>query len=73
MAVGYLASTARPKLGRAGLVLFLFGSILPDLATRPLYQFFPRLYRLFAPLHTPIGIVLRCDGLRGARCEVLDP
>ena len=60
MAVGYLASTARPRLSEAGLALFLFGSILPDLATRPFYQFFPRLYWLFAPLHTPIGILLLC-------------
>lgn len=60
MAVGYLASATRPKFTQAALALFLFGSILPDLATRPLYQFFPQLYWLFAPLHTPIGILLLC-------------
>ena len=63
VAVGYLASTAWPSFTRAGLALFLFGSILPDLATRPLYQFFPRLYWLFAPLHTPVGILLLCTVL----------
>jgi len=38
--------------------IFLFGTILPDLLTRPLYIIWPETYWLVMPLHTPVGIVI---------------
>ena len=60
MAVGYLATAGRRNLSRPALTLFLFGNLLPDLATRPFFAFFPHYRWLFAPLHTPLCVVLMC-------------
>ena len=43
----------------------MFGTVLPDLVTRPLYIVLPQLYWFIKPLHTPIGIVLVCLLLSG--------
>ena len=42
------------------LALFLLGTILPDLLTRPVCIPFPETMWLVAPLHTPVGFILIC-------------
>jgi len=54
-AVAHLASR---RWWRPATSIFLFGTILPDLLTRPLYIFWPETYWLVMPLHTPVGIVI---------------
>lgn len=60
VAAAYLASWFKLNLRRETLSLFLLGNILPDILTRPIYAVLPQAYWFFAPLHTPVGIVLAC-------------
>ncbi len=55
---GYLFSFNYRK--RAWMALFLFATVLPDMATRPFYIAFPQIYWFIKPLHTPLGILLLC-------------
>jgi hypothetical protein len=41
--------------------IFYFGTILPDILTRPFYVLFPGLYWFVYPLHTPLVILLVCS------------
>jgi hypothetical protein len=61
LATGYLVAETRQGVSREAKTLFLVGNLLPDLLTRPFYTFFPGLYWAFAPLHTPVGLVLACS------------
>ena len=45
---------------QAAMVPFLFGAVLPDLLTRPLYILFPSLFWLFFPLHAPLPLLFVC-------------
>ena len=38
------------------LLLFYWGTILPDLLTRPLYILFPETHHWLLPFHTPLGM-----------------
>lgn len=60
LVTGYLVAETRQGLSQEAKVLFLVGNLLPDLLTRPFCAFFPGLYWAFAPLHTPVGLVLAC-------------
>lgn len=63
IASGYLA---RPNYRqRQWMFIFLFGTILPDIATRPIYILFPKSYWFVKPMHTPAGIFLMCLMLSG--------
>lgn len=60
LAAGYLGVKSKQGVSQGSNALFLAGNLLPDLLTRPFYTLFPRLYWLFAPLHTPVGLLLVC-------------
>jgi hypothetical protein len=60
LAAGYLVAETRQGVSQEAKALFLVGNLLPDLLTRPFYAVFPGLYWAFAPLHTPVGLVLAC-------------
>ena len=63
LASGYLFL---PKLKtRAWFVVFLLGACLPDLATRPFYIIYPKLFWYVMPAHTPLGLLVLCFGLSG--------
>jgi hypothetical protein len=38
--------------------IFLLGTLLPDLLTRPAYILWPQAYWLVMPLHTPVGSII---------------
>ncbi len=63
MAAGYLL-LAKIK-SRAWFIVFLIGTCLPDLVTRPFYIIFPKLFWIVMPAHTPAGLFLLCLGLSG--------
>jgi LexA-binding, inner membrane-associated putative hydrolase len=55
----FLAYFVGFKLPKKFLVIFLLGSVTPDLLTRPFYFFFKdNLFFYLAPLHTPFGLLL---------------
>ena len=41
-------------------ILFYFGTILPDILTRPFYILFPVTKDWTVPFHTPFGMILTC-------------
>jgi len=41
-------------------IFFYFGTILPDILTRPLYILSPNVYWAVLPLHTPLPILFVC-------------
>lgn len=60
LATAYLVAETKQNISREARTLFLIGNLIPDLLTRPFYVAFPRLCWLFAPLHTPVGLILVC-------------
>ena len=60
LAAAYLVAETKQNISQEAKTLFLIGNLLPDLLTRPLNVAFPRLCWLFAPLHTPVGLILVC-------------
>jgi hypothetical protein len=42
------------------IILFYFGTILPDILTRPFYILFPVTKDWTVPFHTPFGMILTC-------------
>jgi hypothetical protein len=62
-AVAHLA--ARRWFPRLGAVLFVAGTMLPDVLSRPFYIVFPALHWWVMPLHTPAGMVIVCWILAG--------
>jgi len=59
LAAGYIAALPFWKRTQSR-ILFFFGTILPDLATRPLNILVPSSGRFTEPLHTPLGYALLC-------------
>jgi hypothetical protein len=59
LASGYLAALPFWKHERERLLL-LAGTLLPDLATRPLNILAPQAERFTEPLHTPVGYAVLC-------------
>ena len=57
---GCLVAETKRGICREARILFLVGNLLPDLLTRPFYAVLPAFYWLFAPLHTPVGLILIC-------------
>jgi hypothetical protein len=57
-AAAYL--TARRWLPRPAAILFIVGTMLPDVLSRPFYIVFPVLHWWVMPLHTPVGIAVVC-------------
>ncbi|MDZ7360266.1 MAG: hypothetical protein ONB46_06005 [candidate division KSB1 bacterium] len=57
-AAAYLAS--RRWFPRPAAILFIAGTMLPDVLSRPFYIIFPILHWWVMPLHTPIGILIVC-------------
>ena len=53
-----VAHLAVQRWRRPVAVLFLLGTLLPDLLTRPLYILWPQTYWLVMPLHTPVGFAI---------------
>ena len=41
-------------------LIFYFGTVLPDILTRPWYIIFPETYEWTLPFHTPLGMLLTC-------------
>jgi hypothetical protein len=62
-AVAYVAS--RRWFPRPGAILFVVGTMLPDVLSRPLYILFPALHWWVMPLHTPVGMAIVCWMLAG--------
>jgi hypothetical protein len=60
LAAGYLVAETKRDTSWEAKALFLVGNMLPDLLTRPFFALFPRLHWFFAPLHTPVGLILAC-------------
>ena len=61
--VAYLFRFLVPKLllgNKNKLVLFVLGTILPDLLTRGLFIFFPFLVTFLLPMHTPFVLIFIC-------------
>jgi LexA-binding, inner membrane-associated putative hydrolase len=59
LASGYVAALPVWRRRRARLLL-LAGTLLPDLATRPLNILVPQAGRFTEPLHTPAGYAVLC-------------
>ncbi|MDZ7289197.1 MAG: hypothetical protein ONB44_11650 [candidate division KSB1 bacterium] len=57
-AAAYLA--ARRWFPRAGAILFILGTMLPDMLSRPFHILFPALHWWVMPLHTPAGMAIVC-------------
>jgi hypothetical protein len=57
-AAAYVA--ARRWFPRPSAILFIFGTMLPDVLSRPFYIVFPILHWWVMPLHTPVGIAIVC-------------
>jgi hypothetical protein len=53
-----VAHLAARRWWQPSTVIFLLGTLLPDLLTRPLYILWPETYWLVMPMHTPVGIVI---------------
>lgn len=53
-----VAHLAARRSWRPATTMFLLGTLLPDLLTRPFYILLPQTYWLVTPLHTPVGIVI---------------
>lgn len=49
---------ARRWFPRPAAILFLIGTLLPDVLSRPFYILFPTLHWWVMPLHTPVGIAV---------------
>ncbi len=62
-AAAYVAS--RRWFPRSGAILFVVGTMLPDMLSRPFYILFPALHWWVMPLHTPVGMVIVCWMLAG--------
>lgn len=59
VAAGYVVALPFWKRTSAR-VLFFLGTVLPDLATRPLNIFLPGAGRFTEPLHSPVGYTVLC-------------
>lgn len=53
-----VAHLAGRRCWRPVTAIFLLGTLLPDLLTRPIYILLPQTYWLVMPLHTPLGILI---------------
>jgi len=53
-----IAHLSARRWWRPATSIFLLGTILPDLLTRPFYIFWPEMFWLVMPLHTPAGILV---------------
>jgi hypothetical protein len=62
-AAAYLSARrwlGRPGVVRATAILFIVGTMLPDVLSRPFYILFPALHWWVMPLHTPAGMLTVC-------------
>jgi hypothetical protein len=57
--------TARRWFPRPAAILFIVGTMLPDVLSRPFYIVFPVLHWWVMPLHTPVGIAIVCWMIAG--------
>jgi hypothetical protein len=55
----------RPGIPRATAILFIVGTMLPDVLSRPFYILFPALHWWVMPLHTPAGMLIVCWVITG--------
>ncbi len=53
-----VAHLAARRWWKPSSTIFVFGTLLPDLLTRPFYILWPQTYWLLMPLHTPVGIII---------------
>lgn len=51
---------ARRWFPRPAAILFVVGTMLPDVLSRPFYILFPILHWWVMPLHTPVGMAIVC-------------
>ncbi len=62
-AAAYLSARrwfGEPGVSRATAILFIVGTMLPDVLSRPFYILFPALHWWVMPLHTPAGVLIVC-------------
>jgi len=62
-AAAYVA--VRRWFPRSPAILFIVGTMLPDVLSRPFYIILPALHWWVMPLHTPLGIAVACWTIGG--------